>query len=32
RTLTTPPDLKELEANIEKIASEKKRGLQVRLM
>ncbi len=27
RTLTTPPDLKELEANIEKIASEKKKAI-----
>lgn len=28
RTLTTPPDLKELEANIEKIASEKKKAIE----
>lgn len=28
RTLTTPPDLKEMEANIEKIASEKKKAIE----
>jgi len=28
RTLTTPPDLKELEVNIEKIASEKKKAIE----
>jgi len=28
RTLTTPPDLKELEANIEKVAGEKKKAIE----